>query len=294
MNTPIARILCIVIIILSTAFSRSVAQNKPAVNTLHPPPTGITVDGDLKDWGDSLRYYNSDKKICYSLANSKDTLYMAVRINDRSEQTRILHAGLTLGIDPKGRKKEAFTVTFPLSITNEATWQALQAQQDTGKLTEDARDVEMKAKLTKLSQIRVTGFKDVESDMITTANTYGFKNAIDFDKDGNLVYEMAIPLSLFHADDPARAEWAFNFKINGITKPGSGYADPRNEGLNAGSPRGGRGGGMGGEGGHGGRGGRGGGQRNNTRDQGSDHSELSKSIDFWEKFYLANRLVNGQ
>lgn len=287
MNTPIARILCTTIIISSTAFSRSFAQHNPAVNALQPPPVGITVDGDLKDWGDSLRYYNQEKKFYYSLANSKDTLYMAIRINDRSEQIRILHAGLTLSIDPKGHKKEAFTVTFPLSITNEATWQALQAQQDTGKLTEDARDQEMKAKLTKLSQIRVTGFKDVESDMITAANTYGFKNAIDFDKDGNLVYELAIPLALFHADDPAKTEWAFNFKINGITRPGSDRADPKNEGLNAGSPRGGRGGGMGSGGGRGGRGGRGDGQRNNTGDQGSDHGGLSRSIDFWEKFYLA-------
>ncbi|MGZ3945588.1 MAG: hypothetical protein ACXVJB_11640, partial [Mucilaginibacter sp.] len=157
MNTPITRTLCIAII-LSTALSRSFAQSKPATNTLQAPPAGITVDGDLKDWGDSLRYYDAEKKLNYSLANSKDTLYMAIRINDRSEQTRILHAGLTLSIDPKGHKKEAFTVTFPLSVTNERTWQALQMQQDTGKLTEDARDQEMMAKMTKLSQIRVTGF----------------------------------------------------------------------------------------------------------------------------------------
>lgn len=286
MNTPITRILCITMI-LSAAFSRSFAQTRPGANALQPPPAGITVDGDLKDWGDSLRYFDAEKKLYYSLANSKDTLYMAIRIINRSEQTRILHAGLTLSIDPKGHKKEAFTVTFPLSITNERTWQALQMQEDTSKLTEDARDEEVKAKLTKLSQIRVTGFKDVESDMITTANTYGFKNAIDFDKDGNLVYEMAIPLALFHADETAKTEWAFNFKINGITRPGSERSDPRNEGLNAGSPRGGRGGGMGGSGGHGGRGRRGGGQRNNSGDWGSDHSELSKSLDFWEKFYLA-------
>src|ERR1700739_4386842 len=117
MNTPTTRVLYI-IIILSAAFSRSFAQNKPAVNTLQQPPANIKVDGDLKDWGDSLRYYNADKKLYFSLANSKDTLYMAIRINDRSEQTRILHAGLTLTIDPKGRKKEAFTITFALSTSN--------------------------------------------------------------------------------------------------------------------------------------------------------------------------------
>jgi hypothetical protein len=281
MNTPVIRtgFICALQVIAVGLF----AQNKPVQNTLQPPPAGITIDGSLKDWGDSLRYYNADKKIYYSLANTKDTLYMAIRINDRSEQTRILHAGLTLIIDPKGRKKEAFTITFPLSITNEATWQALQMQEDTGKFNENARDEEMKAKLTKLSQIKVTGFKDVESDMITTANTYGFKNAIDFDKDGNLVYEMAIPLALFHAEDPYKNAWAFNFKINGIARPGSEHADPNNDGLTQGGPRGmGRGGRGGMHGGHGGR-------QYNSGSQSSDHSELSKSLDFWEKFFLASK-----
>lgn len=265
----------------------SLYAQKPAQNTLQPPPAGITVDGDLKEWGDSLRYYNEDKKIYYSLANTKDTLYMAIRINDRSEQTRILYAGLTLSIDPKGRKKETFTVTFPLSTVRPETYVALQMQEDTGRLNEDARDEERKAKLTKLSQVKVTGFKDVESDMITTSNTYGFKNAIDFDKDGNMVYELAIPMALFHADDPYKNEWAFNFKINGIAKPGSERSDPKNDGLTQGSP-GGRGGGGMGRGGGGMRGGRGGGgMRNNTGGQSSDHSELSRSVDFWEKFFLA-------
>ena len=53
------------------------AQTKPAQNILQPPPAGINVDGDLKDWGDSLRYYNSEKKLNYVIANTKDTLYMA-------------------------------------------------------------------------------------------------------------------------------------------------------------------------------------------------------------------------
>jgi len=212
MNTPLIRTCFVCILQFATL---NLFAQKPAQNTLQQPPANITVDGDLKDWGDSLRYYNEDKKLYYSLANTKDTLYMAIRINDRSEQTRILYAGLTLSIDPKGRRKETFSVTFPLSTVRPETFAALQMQQDTGKLTDDARDEERKAKLTRLSQVKVTGFKDVESDMITTSNTYGFRNAIDYDKDGNMIYELAIPMAMFHTDDPYKNEWAFNFKING-------------------------------------------------------------------------------
>src|ERR1700761_4726058 len=83
----------------------SQAQTKTP-NTLQPPPADIKIDGDLKDWGDSLRYFNADKKIYYTLANDKDNLYMVVRVNDRTEQIRIIRAGLTLSINTKGKKKE--------------------------------------------------------------------------------------------------------------------------------------------------------------------------------------------
>jgi hypothetical protein len=163
-------------------------------------------------------------------------------------------------------------------------------RQDNGGLTKEDRDELMQARLTKLREIRVLGFKDIEGDMITTSNTYGIKTAIDYDKDGNLVYEAAIPLKFFHVDDLAKNEWAFNFKINGITRPGQNKEKGEQDGPGrAGRGEGGFGGG--GMGGGGGRGGRGSGGRGGQHSGGgggtTDHSELSKSVDFWEKFYLA-------
>lgn len=257
------------------------AQSMPVQNKLHPPPPNIIIDGDLKDWGDSLRYYNQDKQLNYSLANDQDNLYFAIRVNDRSEQIRILRAGLTLSIDTRGKKKESFTMTFP--VGDQSALGAAESAQDlqggNSDVKQEDRDELMRAKLTKLREIKVTGFKDIESETMTTSNTYGFKVALDYDKDGNLVYEAAIPLKFFHADDLSKNEWAFNFKINGITRPGQNKENGEHEGMT----RGGGGGGRGGRGG--GRGGRmGGGNANQTP---VDRSELSKSVDFWEKYYLA-------
>jgi len=264
------------------------AQNKPVANQLQPPPSNITIDGYLNEWGDSLRYYNQDKQLNYALANDQDNLYMAIRINDRSEQIRVLRAGLTLGIDTRGKKKETFTMTFPVGDQSPQGMAetAQDLQSGNSDIKQEDHEELMKAKLTKLREIEVTGFKDIESETMTTSNTYGFKVAIDYDKDGNLVYEAAIPLKFFHADDLFKNEWAFNFKINGITKPGQ----DKNSGNHDGMTRGGSGGLGGGRGGGrgrmgGGRGSRmGGGGGNNAP---VDHSELSKSVDFWEKYYLA-------
>ena len=276
MKSPYTCLRCLgiaLILITGTAY----AQNKSETKTLQGPPSGITVDGDLKDWGDSLRYLNADKHIDYSLANDKDNLYMAIRINDYGEQIMILNAGLTLSIDTHGGKKERFSITFPVGEQGGLTGFGIPKKGNADSVKEDRDDL-IAAQLTKLRGIKVTGFTDIEGTQITTSNTYGIKTAIDYDKDGYLVLEAAIPVKFFHADDLLKNEWSFNFKINGISKPSQNNNSEADQG---GGGRGGRGGG--GRGGRGGGGGRGG-QRSYQQ---TDRSEMSKSIDFWEKFYLA-------
>src|SRR5215216_913690 len=72
---------------------------------LLPPPPTIKVDGNAQDWGDSLRYFNEDRKLNYALANDQTTLYAAIKITDKMDQMRSLNAGITLSIDPNGKKK---------------------------------------------------------------------------------------------------------------------------------------------------------------------------------------------
>jgi hypothetical protein len=264
--------------VISTAVAQT---NKTSQNTLLTPPASIKIDGGLKDWGDSLRYYNNEKKIHYTLANDKTTLYAAIRISDRMDQVRTLNAGITLGIDTKGKKKESFALTFPLADPG-STPDYGKRNNGNGEVTQEDRDQLMRDRVTKLRNIKVEGFKDIEGDMITTSNTYGIKAAIDYDAEGNLVYELAIPLSFFHADDITKNEWAFNFKLNGLQRPkGEGAENPDHQsgGFGGGGGRGGHGGG-----GRGGRGGRGGGGYGAG---GSASGEMFKPVDFWEKFYLA-------
>lgn len=99
---------------ISQCFVVSIANAQSG--TLQAPPAHLVIDGDAREWGDSLRYYNAEKKINYSLANDKDNLYMAIRINDRVDQIKVLRSGLTFSIDPRGKKKESYSITFPLNI----------------------------------------------------------------------------------------------------------------------------------------------------------------------------------
>ena len=265
------------------------AQPK-ANNMLQLPPPDVKIDGDIKEWGDSLRYYNAEKKLNYTLANDKDNLYMAIRINDHSEQMRVMNAGLTLSINTKGKKKEMYSLTFPVADASAAP---LLAKPGMDQITAEDRDELMRARLTKLRNIKVTGFPDIEGENITTSNTYGIKTALNYDDNGYLVYEAAIPLKFFHADAPDKTEWAFNIKINGIAKPegrGAGTRDDEQAGGGrggmGGGGRGGMGGGRGGMGG--GRGGMRGGGMGQGGNQNGDRSEMTKSVDFWEKYYVGS------
>lgn len=273
------------------AANHSSAQNNK--NNLQAPPKSINIDGNIKEWGDSLRYYNDEKKLNYALANDKDYLYAAIRITERLDQIKVLNAGITLTIDPKGKKKDAFILTFPLSAPDEKP-DPPKPRTDNAEITQADRDELMRERITKLRFIKVVGFKDIDGEMITTSNTYGIKMAINYDADGSLIYEAAIPLSFFHAgSDAFKTEWAFNFKINGFQRPaggGAGEGDHDGGGFGGGGGRGGRGGGGGMGGGRGGRGGGRGGMGGGAgRGQMGGSSEMTKAIDFWERFYLANK-----
>jgi len=262
------------------------AQDK--TGTLLPPPQGIVIDGDIKEWGDSLRYYNTEKHLNYAIANTKDTLYFAIRFNDRVDQRRVLRAGLTLSIDTKGKKKETYSITFPVSTE---TNNHFKLPPDTGmaESTKQEREDLMRERLTSLRGIKVEGFKDIEDEMITTSNTYGIQTAVNYDDNGYLVCEAAIPLQYFHVDGLAKNEWAFNFKINGVERKLPSQSSDGDSG--GGGRHGGGGGGMGGGGGGmGGGGGRHGGKSGGSQSQSStsgESAEMAKTTDFWTKFYLA-------
>ena len=250
---------------------------------LLPPPVKIYVDGNIEEWGDSLRYFNAEKNINYAIANTADTLYMAIRITDPVEKRKALHAGITFSIDTKGKKKETYSITYPVNTnsTKNSPLTGKPDEQNADISQEDRNDLE-RQRLTTLRGIKADGFKDIEYDLITTSNTYGIRAGINYDEAGNLDCEIAVPIKFFHVDDITKNEWAFNFKINGLTRPEQHAEGEQNQsgGRKGGGKGGGGRGGMGG-GGHSGRGG----QHNAATEEGQ--GEMFKADDFWEKYYLA-------
>lgn len=262
------------------------AQSK-FIKNLKKSAQNIVVDGNLKDWGDSLSYYNPDKKIHYGLAENQENLYFAIRIENRGQQEQAMRNGITLAFNPEGKKKETYSLTFPSPDRDENSMfimpkadHAITEQQ----LKQEDMDERRKADLLKLRDIQVKGFPDVETDHITTANTYGIKTVLQFDESGALVYEAAIPIKMLHSDLNNKP-WVFDIKINS-------FASGNHDGLKPPSANGGMGGMNGGGGMRGGMGGggmrgggmRGGGMNGGGYNGGSSDTNQGKAVEIKDKF----------
>ncbi|RZA04018.1 MAG: hypothetical protein EOP47_00440 [Sphingobacteriaceae bacterium] len=174
--------------------------------TLKAPPANIVIDGNNKEWGD-MSYHNSDNNLHYTISNDKDNLYLVIKTNDERQLNNILLSGVTFSIDTKGRKKTTYEVTFPVKGL-------LSTKNSSFKTLEEKRVV---AKATQLRKIAIDGFKDIDEDQLHIANTYKIQTALNFDDNGYLIYEEAIPLALFKAEGLANSEWAYNIKLNAVT-----------------------------------------------------------------------------
>lgn len=271
--------------------SKASAQTVAELSTLKAPVAPITVDANLADWGDSLKYYSEDTGEHFAFTNDKDNLYFAVKLEDLAQAMRVLKAGLTLSIDPKGKKKPSYSITFPVNTQPGTVNKPLQTNSLNG-VTQADRDELHRELITSLRGIKLEGFnqKDIEGDMITTSNTYGIKTAIDYDAKGNLICEAAIPLKFFNIDPKSKNEWSFDVKMNAISnQPAKSDGDGKvssnfgGGGRNGGGGMGGGRGGMGG--GRGGRGGQGAQSRPTQDDE--EHGGLNKPVEFSGKFALA-------
>lgn len=206
--------------LFGAVFSLSVvpifAQSKAGVKTLQSPSKPISVDGNLKDWGDSLSYHNEAKKLNYGLARDQENFYFAIRIPDRQQQEQAMQNGITLNFAPEGKKKEMFSLTFPSPDQGDGLF--VMPQKDNAiteqQLKQENMEDQRRAELSKLRDITVKGFKDIETDHITTANTYGIKTVLNLDAKGALVYEAAIPIRMLHLDKSNTKPWTFDIKIN--------------------------------------------------------------------------------
>ena|GEM_PF-1812065 len=173
-------------------------------------PENVQIDGVASEWAGYTENANDKAKVTYLLSYDKDNLYLVLKTKDKQKQQNIIGAGVTLGVDVKGKKRVSFSTTFPAA---EKTDQAEYLFFDGDKLA-------AKVDASVVRKITTTGFKGLPEFLMPNSGQNTIRAFMAYSAEGQLTYEEAIPLKFFEDVEQTGQEWAFNIKINALTQLG--------------------------------------------------------------------------
>lgn len=295
-----------VIILLLTGLGYQLSAQK--LPTAQDKPWRVSaplrIDGKLDTGVVTYQAYNKNTKLFFVVSNDEKNLYLTLRSEDATNNSKIMMGGIKFTINTADKKKDkdkdAYSMTFPL-IARPEHGQAGAREGFGSRVTGESPDrarawanrqrpdsvalLNMRRQqLAQVKEIGVSGFKDIADSVISIYNEYGIKASASFEKDGSFVCEFAIPFVRIGMDTAKPKEFAYNIKINGRQFNAGGFNGRRGggEGMGRGMGGGGFGGGGfgGGMGSFGGGYGRGGSDGNRAA---FDPSSFEPA-DFWGKY----------
>jgi hypothetical protein len=246
-------------------------------------PHAVKIDGKNFEWKDADFSVNKRTSISYIMSNDDKNLYLVIKSTDIPNNSKIMAGGITLSVNPDGKKKEkeSITLTYPVihrtgrgpgggGMRRVGGFGGGGGQQNV-KQRDSMMAAMQKTQLAQAKEIKIKGFKNTTDTLISIYNEYSIKTFANIDKDNSFFYELQIPLDALGISSDVPKEFAYNIKLNGLQLPGL-------DGGFGGGGRGGFGGGGGGRG-PGGGGGRGAGG-------GFDFQALISPTDFWGKYTI--------
>jgi hypothetical protein len=150
----------------------------------------VAVNGNPDEWPQPFRYYEGTTKLQFAFAN--DT------------QLRLFNSGLNICVDPKGKKKESVTLSFPLKPEMDAGEGGGQKHHhqgqgeggpDAGMQKTDLLRLKHHARTQQLT-LRIKGFTGLPEQVLPLENAYHITAAFDWDSLDILTIEYRLPLAL--------------------------------------------------------------------------------------------------
>jgi hypothetical protein len=223
---------CLIALILSVAK----AQKLNDIQEGSVWASAIKVDGKLNEWENNFKANNKSTNLTYTLANDAKNLYLAIQSKDASNNNKIMLGGITLTVNPAGKKsdKDGFKVIYPVINRQRrpgggggGAVAGVRTQGSSGggfgrfqDMTPTQRDSLQRAiaktQLASAKEIKVFGFKDIPDSLISIYNEYSIKTIASISDAGVFMYEVSIPLELLEMSADKPKEFSYNIKINGL------------------------------------------------------------------------------
>lgn len=217
------------------------------------------VDGIPTEWGQPIRFSDSDSGIEYAVANNEDNLFLVFRFTNPQQQMKILASGAKLWLNTDGGNDEQNLIEFPLR-REDGMPPRIEHEKN--------RTIMMEDLLLQKREAVFKGFVKTPQGKKTLDSIGTFQLKLLINNDESLVYEAAIPLNKLVDGGLKQSKKAMTIgltisglKMNERPEIGPGKGFGQGGGMRPGGHGGGMGGGMqGGRGMSGGpQGGRGGG-----------------------------------
>lgn len=242
----------------------------------HYQDTPVVADGNASDWTLPLRFSNPEYTLQYNVTNDSKNIYICVLSRDEITELRMLRAGMTIYLDPKGEKNKDISLHFPLRKQEDPE----RGRYRNGNPLPDNK-AQKQEWMLQSDYYGTSGFSGIENGQFGVTDTKGpFQVAMKLNnQDSVLVYEVAIPIKNVLGMDLGVRSKKKNFSVGIVLNTVQDIGGGRNGGNRP--SFGGGGGGM-----HmsmGGGRGMGGGRRNYGS---SGNSPLTKEEDNWYQFRL--------
>lgn len=167
--------------------------------------------------------YDQDSKTAYVVFSAGQTLYVHLEIADPVQQRKVIQNGLELWIDMKGKKNKKTGIGFPLPGKERAFTPSGgggdKADETMRKLS--VRNA-LEPVLTQKKEMMLTGFTDGVNGMQPVHLRDSFEVLLRFKNDTLLVYDAAIPFTVFARPFSAHTPISIGIVEKGLLPPGFG------------------------------------------------------------------------
>ena len=183
------------------------------------------LDGKVNEWPAQKFETDPATQFKYAVDNDKQNLYLVVCIANVREQMKIMHQGMDLYIDPKGKKKEGKGIEFPVK-RDQSTADLImnyrgQGNENAEQESPEQRKAVMRAMRAEmalgLSSMKVFGFSEDKSEEQGLVMRGSANIAFAWDSTDVMNIEYRIPLSFLEESSSLdQKDISIGWKVNGF------------------------------------------------------------------------------
>jgi hypothetical protein len=184
--------------------------------------TVVQVDGHGDEW--PMTYLqDEDKKFFYNVCTDETSIYIRLRIKEELVRRKVGLFGLTVWLDPNGKKKKKLGLHFPSGTEAKDMMDAFEKVGDnknmsSSKLAEFQKEMDRKL-IENLEVLELIGLTDEPLTSTRSGITNGIKVAIAQDDEGAYVYEAIIPFKSYRLSKASISALGVGFETGYYVPP---------------------------------------------------------------------------